>query len=118
MNIESPVNSFEYLTHFFPDKKSSFFYIDGDSIIDKQSFFTEFAVKMKFPDYFGYNWDAFNDCITDLEWLNQNGFIILYRNFNKFKTNQPEEWKIANDVLLDTVAYWKEQNIPMAVIFF
>jgi len=115
--IESPVNSFEYLTHFVSDKESSFFYIDGDKIVDKQSFLKEFAVKMRFPDYFGYNWDAFDECITDLEWLNQNGFIIFYKNFNKFKINQPEDWKIATDVLLEAVEYWKQRNIPMLIIF-
>jgi len=52
-----------------------------------------------------------------LEWLNQNGFIIFYKNFNKFKINQPEDWKIATDVLLEAVEYWKQRNIPMLIIF-
>lgn len=35
--------------------------IDGKQIIDEESFFAEIAKVCGFPDYFGNNWDAFND---------------------------------------------------------
>lgn len=35
----------------------------------KTNLFRFYAEKLKFPSYFDYNWDAFNDCIADLSWL-------------------------------------------------
>ncbi|MCK5536423.1 MAG: barstar family protein, partial [Bacteroidales bacterium] len=50
-------------------------------IDSKESFFKEFAKKLKFPKYFGKNWDSFYDCITDLSWIKgQNGYLIIYEN--------------------------------------
>ena len=31
--------------------------------------FAFYSKALSFPDYFGWNWDAFDECITDLSWL-------------------------------------------------
>ncbi|MGL6282376.1 MAG: barstar family protein, partial [Microcoleaceae cyanobacterium] len=43
------------------------FYIDGRNINNKADFLVKIANVMNFPDYFGKNWDALQDCITDLD---------------------------------------------------
>jgi len=42
------------------------FYLDGREISSKETFLTKAAEAMNFPAYFGTNWDAFDECITDL----------------------------------------------------
>jgi RNAse (barnase) inhibitor barstar len=39
-------------------------------------FFREAEVRLQFPNYFGHNWDAFNDCINDLEWLPTEHYVF------------------------------------------
>ena len=35
----------------------------------KQTLFRCFASTLRFPGYFGGNWDAFRECLLDLSWL-------------------------------------------------
>lgn len=35
---------------------------------------------LEFPDYYGENLDALNDCLSDLE-INDKGFIVVFRHF-------------------------------------
>ena len=36
---------------------------------------------LKFPDYYGRNLHALNDCLSDRE-IAEPGFILVFRNFN------------------------------------
>lgn len=36
----------------------------------------EFSAVLQFPSYYGGNWAAFDECISDLEWLPGDGYII------------------------------------------
>ena len=80
-------------------------------------FLTEFANKLKFPNYFGMNWDAFSDCLTDLSWIDaENDFLIVYENSQKFRTHAPEDWQIANEILLEVMVFWNEQDKKMVIV--
>lgn len=39
----------------------------------KPEFFRTIQQALEFPDYFGHNWDAFNECISDLLDLSEGG---------------------------------------------
>lgn len=38
-------------------------------IHNSDAVFAFYASTLSFPEYFGWNWDAFHDCITDLSWF-------------------------------------------------
>ncbi len=40
-----------------------FFYIDGEDIRTKETFLKNASEVFGFPDYYGRNWDAFEECI-------------------------------------------------------
>jgi RNAse (barnase) inhibitor barstar len=106
------------LPEFFLKTPESYFLIDGDRIKDKESFLQEFSEQLEFPKYFGFNWDAFYDCITDMSWVNaDNGFLIVYQNAHHFRIAQPDDWQQANAILLDAVEYWNKQGTLMMIAF-
>ncbi|MDX3517916.1 barstar family protein [Streptomyces scabiei] len=37
----------------------------GSHCRTSKQLFTEWAARLGFPDYFGHNWDAFQDCLAD-----------------------------------------------------
>lgn len=45
------------------------FQIDCKAIKTTKELFTTFSRILEFPTYFGNNWDAFNECFWDLEWI-------------------------------------------------
>jgi hypothetical protein len=38
-------------------------------IRSRQKLFAIYASTLRFPKYFGWNWDAFEECLRDLSWL-------------------------------------------------
>jgi len=52
--------------------------MDG-SVRDSQELFKDYSAKLYFPDYFGKNWDAFNDCLCSLDdWLVKPNLVLVY----------------------------------------
>nr|DAJ86493.1 MAG TPA: barstar [Caudoviricetes sp.] len=45
------------------------FKIDCENIHTTNKLFETFSNILEFPAYFGQNWDAFNECLWDMEWI-------------------------------------------------
>lgn len=37
-----------------------------------------FSDALRFPDYFGFNWDALDECLADLSWLEPGDVLIWH----------------------------------------
>jgi hypothetical protein len=92
------------------------FFLDGSHITDKASFLQACAEAMHFPPYFGQNWDAFEDSLTDLAWAPAAGYLLLYDHVSRFAATHPGEWQTALDILFDAVPYWQSNGIPFYVL--
>ncbi|PIS02508.1 MAG: hypothetical protein COT85_04910 [Chlamydiae bacterium CG10_big_fil_rev_8_21_14_0_10_42_34] len=68
-------------------------------INSKDELFEIFSSNLQFPTYFGKNWDAFYDCLCDLEHLHKKKILILHEDL-PFKESE-EERKIYTDCLSD-----------------
>jgi hypothetical protein len=92
------------------------FHLDGRRVNDKAEFLRESAVAMTFPSYFGHNWDAYEESITDLAWAPAPGYVLLYDHVRWFAVHQPRDWAVALDILAGAVDYWAQRGIPMIVL--
>ena len=52
-------------------------FLRGKKMLRVSGLFDEFAAALQFPNYFGENWNAFDECINDLEWLESNKYLIF-----------------------------------------
>src|SRR3989339_989204 len=50
--------------------------LKGQKMHTLSSLYDEFTVDLSFPNYFGRNLDAFEECINDLSWLPKNNYIV------------------------------------------
>lgn len=49
-------------------------------IKSKEELFTSLAKKLEFPAYFGHNWDALDECLADLSWIDAPRVTILHED--------------------------------------
>lgn len=62
----------------------------------ESDFHNDVATRLAFPDYYGHNLNAFNDCITDLDVPDGGGRAIVVRRFDLFAQKEP---RVAQDIL-------------------
>lgn len=49
----------------------------GTKMITIGSTFNEFGAALQFPDYFGENWAALDECLRDLSWLRPAQIVLI-----------------------------------------
>ena len=52
--------------------------IRGEQARTLPDFMTSAAAALGFPDYFGKNWNAFDECIDNLAWLPQRRYLLVF----------------------------------------
>jgi hypothetical protein len=73
--------------------------------------FQQFATLMQFPRHFGGSWNAFNDCINDLDWLCASGYAIIVLDAVHVCTNaDPDEFSLLLTRLADAALDWATPN--------
>jgi hypothetical protein len=92
------------------------FKVDLSGILTKQGFLRSAAKAMQFPSYFGQNWDAFEECLTDFEWCTAMGYVLIFRAVESFTHIAPDEIKMARNIFKSAVKYWKKQKKPFYVL--
>jgi RNAse (barnase) inhibitor barstar len=94
------------------------FRVDGKLLADWRQFHDYFERTFSFPDYYGRNMDAWNDCMS--EYCYENGIVSLHiDNASELKASNPE----AFDALVECSAFinWRSTNEgddPLIVLSF
>ena len=87
--------------------------LDGNKAATRAGFFEEIARALRFPDYFGRNWDAVYDCLTDFNWLPAAGYVLVIDGFDHLAMNDPGQWAIGLKVLREACTFWRPLPRPM-----
>jgi RNAse (barnase) inhibitor barstar len=94
-----------------------FFHLEGKHIASKAEFLQACAEAMRFPGYFGHNWDALEDSLRDLSWAPATrGYVVLYDGAGQFAAAQPTDFAVALDILRSAAASWRDTATPMIVL--
>jgi hypothetical protein len=69
--------------------------------------FDEFAAALQFPAYFGDNWPAFDECLSDLEWLpSEAGYVLAVSEPAEVLQDSPADFKVLVRILGSAVMGW------------
>ena len=83
--------------------------VELKNIKTKKELFDTFKDSLSFPDYFGYNFDALNDCMTDLSWLIGVDKIIVTVNSDVL-IDSLKDRKLLKDILDNCQDYWENEG--------
>ncbi len=94
----------------------AFFHIRGKDIRDKDQFLRSCAETLQFPDYFGANWDALEDCLTDMSWNVSEGYVIVYDHFHFLAENSPGDFHTAVQIFRESARFWRKEGKAFLVV--
>ena len=80
--------------------------IAGDACVTKSALMAELARVLEFPSYFGHNWDALHDCLTDLAWIPAPGYTLLFTDAHAILRRRPADYRTFLDVLASAGESW------------
>jgi hypothetical protein len=81
---------------------------------DKAALLATVARALQFPAWFGANWDALEDCLTDLSWLEAAGYVLL---LERSADLPKEEFAVLTDVLGSAARHWAARGKPFFAVF-
>jgi hypothetical protein len=84
---------------------------------DKEQLLEQFASALAFPQWFGRNWDALEDCLGDLAWRAGDGHVLLIEGFEHLRARRPDDFDVLLDILASSAQYWRERGRPFFVAF-
>ena len=87
----------------------------GESVSSQDQLFSVFAKGLQFPDYFGRNWDALDECLRDLSWLKVRRILIVHDGLPHLAE---DELRTYFQVLSGAVEDWKRDAERHEIVVF
>ncbi|MBM3667088.1 MAG: barstar family protein [Actinobacteria bacterium] len=92
--------------------------LDAAAIGSKQELMAALSEALEFPDYFGGNWDALDECLRDLgSWHEQRGHAVVIEHGEELWRREPELAGMLVRSWIDAGAAWAEKGVPFHLVF-
>jgi hypothetical protein len=67
---------------------------------------------LKFPSWFGRNWDALADCLADMSWWPAAGYLVLIEHPDAWRVAEPESFDTLLEIIEEASQAWAEAQKP------
>lgn len=81
---------------------------------DKESLMKTLAEALGFPKWFGANWDALEDCLSDLSWREAPGWVLVLHDADALPG---DELGVLLEVLRSAAQFWAGRGRPFFAVF-
>ena len=72
----------------------------------KAALLSELARALDAPESCARNWDAFEECLADLEWLPAAGYVLVVTDADQILTDTPEDYPTFIDIVENVAREW------------
>ena len=87
--------------------------VDLGGCTDKDGVLQRIATALSFPDWFGRNWDALSDALSDLGWLEEcAGYVIVLERTRELRETSQEAYDTLVAVFEEAAEGWREIALP------
>ncbi len=80
----------------------------------KEELLKTLAQALGFPKWFGGNWDALEDCLSDLSWRDAEAWALILRNFDAVPR---DDLGVLVEVLGSAAQFWAGRGKPFFAVF-
>ncbi|MEU1464957.1 barstar family protein [Streptomyces sp. NPDC005727] len=93
--------------------------LDLDGVTDKAGLMDRTARALALPGWFGRNWDALADSLSDLsvwpEGAGGRGLLLVVRDWQAYAKARPEEWETAQEVFSHAMRVTPALTVALAL---
>lgn len=86
--------------------------VDLAGCTSKEDLLGRLAAALAFPDWFGHNWDALFDCLTELGEGSHAGCLLVLEQAGDLRRETPEDFGTAIGILGDVAVEWARRELP------
>lgn len=79
---------------------------------DKDAALDRIAAALRFPHWFGGNWDALADCLNDLSWLPSTGYVIVLDHSQDWHAADTLGFEVLLEIANDAANGWADIAVP------
>ena len=94
----------------------AFYLVDLSHARNVPGFIKAMRRDLQFPEWFGGNLDALNDCLTDFSWRPASGYVIALSGSEMLRAT-PTSLAILNEVLSCAVEEWERRDVPFRIFY-
>ncbi len=72
---------------------------------------------LDFPEWYGKNFDALKDCLTDFSWCEAAGYVLIIAHAEALQRENPDRFHTLNQVFTAAIEEWREHDFPMWIFY-
>ncbi len=91
-------------------------YLRGNMCRTQKDLFKEFSAVLQFPYYFAFNWDSFDECLNDLEWLADSCLILCISNWSQVLVDDTYQSDYLIDILSSAISEFSNKGLSLKIM--
>ncbi len=88
------------------------FRVDLAKAGNKDEMLDAIARGLKFPKWFGHNFDALADCLADMAWKPADGYLVMLEHCDGIHGKAEADFVVALQTFQQAAGEWREENVP------